>query len=97
MVNGLANENKRWKLTVVTLKEQTTRIVGDALLAASFVSYIPAFSAPFRLKLWEQTWLPRILELKIPITDGIYPLDTLTNMSEIASWANENLPSDPMS
>jgi hypothetical protein len=42
-------------------------------------------------------WLPRIEELKIPITEGIYPLDVLTTMSEMASWANENLPSDPMS
>jgi len=74
----LANENKRWKVTVGVLKGLTKLIVGDSLLAASFVSYIPAFSAPFRLKLWEQTWLPRILELKIPITEGIYPLDVLT-------------------
>ena len=74
----MANENKRWKVTVGVLKGLTKLIVGDSLLAASFVSYIPAFSAPFRLKLWEQTWLPRILELKIPITEGIYPLDVLT-------------------
>jgi dynein heavy chain len=72
-------------------------IVGDVLLAAAFVSYIPAFSAAFRNKLWETTWLPRIIELKIPITEGVVPLDILTNSAEMAQWANEDLPNDPMS
>jgi dynein heavy chain len=71
--------------------------VGDVLLAAAFVSYIPAFSAPFRLKLWRDTWLPRILELKIPITDEVTPIEILTNSAEMAQWANEDLPNDPMS
>ena len=59
---------------MISLKELATKIVGDALLAAAFVSYIPAFSAVFRLNLWKETWLPKIIELKIPITYGITPL-----------------------
>jgi len=43
-VNGLAGENKRWGINVITLKKATELIVGDALYAAAFVSYIPAFS-----------------------------------------------------
>jgi dynein heavy chain len=66
------------------LKQSQTLIVGDVLLAAAFVSYIPAFSAPFRLRLWKDIWQPRIVELKIPITEGVVPLDILTNSAEIA-------------
>jgi dynein heavy chain len=97
LTKGLANENARWKLSVIDLKAQTTRIVGDVLLAAAFVSYIPAFSAPFRLKLWLETWYPSILNQKIPITEEIKPIEILTNSAEMAQWANEDLPNDPMS
>jgi len=31
------------------------------------------------------------------LTEGIEPLDILTNPSEMAQWNNENLPNDPMS
>lgn len=72
-------------------------VIGDALLASAFVSYIGAFSAKLRLELWKQTWLPDILERKIPITDGIAPLKVLTTEAIMAKWKNENLPADPMS
>ena len=49
LVNGLSSENKRWKKNVGFLKRESDKIVGNALLASAFVSYIPAFSAPFRL------------------------------------------------
>jgi len=44
LVGGLAGENKRWGINVIALKKATVLIVGDALYAAAFVSYIPAFS-----------------------------------------------------
>ena len=61
MVNGLSGENKRWKLTVKVLTGQTKTIIGDALLASSFVSYIGAFTSEFRLNLWKNIWLPDII------------------------------------
>lgn len=48
LVNGLANENKRWGENVIRLKENTLSIIGDCLLASSFVSYIGAFNSKFR-------------------------------------------------
>ena len=60
LVNGLSGENKRWKLTVKILTGQTKTIIGDALLASSFVSYIGAFTSEFRLNLWKNNCLPDI-------------------------------------
>lgn len=45
LVNGLSGENKRWLQTVKVLKGQTLTIIGDALLASAFVSYIGAFTS----------------------------------------------------
>jgi len=38
LVNGLSGENKRWGENVVTLNENLIYLIGDVLLAASFVS-----------------------------------------------------------
>ena len=72
-------------------------VIGDAMLASAFVSYIGAFSARLRKELWKVKWLPSISEMKIPITEGIEPLKVLTTEAIMAQWKNENLPADPMS
>jgi len=71
-------------------------VIGDALLASEFVSYIGAFSAKLRATLID-SWLKNIVEMKIPITDGMTPLSFLTTEAMMAQWKNENLPADPMS
>lgn len=49
LVNGLSGENKRWGENVTKLKNNILSIIGDVLLASSFVSYIGAFTASFRV------------------------------------------------
>lgn len=49
LVNGLSGENKRWGENVSKLKNNILSIIGDVLLASSFVSYIGAFTASFRV------------------------------------------------
>lgn len=67
-----------------SLRLQTFTIIGDCLLASAFVSYIGAFNIKFRLNLWANTWLPDIIDKKIPITAGITPLGILTSESKMA-------------
>jgi dynein heavy chain len=84
LVNGLAGENKRWKQNVIDLQFNILSVIGDALLASAFVSYIGAFSARLRKELWKVKWLPDITEKKIPITEGIDPLKILTTEAMMA-------------
>lgn len=56
-MKGLAGENKRWGENVKILSSTIKSVVGNALLAAAFVSYIGAFSAKLRLELWSKIWL----------------------------------------
>lgn len=97
LVGGLADENKRWASNVETFKNDRVTMVGDALISASFVSYIGPFSAKFRKGLWEELWLPKIGERKIPSTEGVDPLGVLANDAAQATWKNEGLPADRMS
>jgi hypothetical protein len=67
------------------------------LLAAAFVSYAGPFNMFFRTQLVDESWLPDLLQRGIPSTQGIRPLDLLTDDTRKAKWANEGLPIDPLS
>ena len=79
------------------MTEEKLTMIGNTLLSAAFVSYIGPFSFTFRNDLWRDTWLPDIMELKIPLTDGVDPISILSTPSQQAVWAAEGLPADRVS
>ena len=97
LTNGLASEKERWGFTVDGLRSREVTLAGDVMLAAAFTSYIGAFGADFRLKLWKDVWLQDMIGRDIPLTANVDPLNILTNDSLIAVWQNEGLPSDRIS
>lgn len=97
LTSGLASENSRWTQTVENLKNSETTLPGNVMLAASFTSYIGAFGAEFRLRLWKKEWIQDLVSRDIPITEGLDPLWVLTSDSEAAEWQNEGLPADRIS
>lgn len=97
LTGGLADENKRWGENVLTLKDERTTMIGNALLASAFVSYIGPFNYIFRARLWKDEWIPDITEKTIPITEGIDPLEVLANAADQAVWKTEGLPADRVS
>jgi len=82
---------------VLTLKDERTTMIGNALLASAFVSYIGPFNYIFRARLWKDEWIPDITEKTIPITVGIDPLEVLANAADQAVWKTEGLPADRVS
>ncbi len=55
------------------------KLVGDVLLAASFVSYAGPFNMMFRKDLVTEKWLPDLTERGIPMTQGVMPLHMLAD------------------
>ena len=84
LVNGLADENVRWKNNVVTFQQEKITMIGNSLVSAAFVSYIGPFSAGFRNNLWREIWIPDIETLKIPFTEGVDPIGVLSTPSQQA-------------
>ena len=97
LTNGLADENKRWNINVISMKDERTTMIGDALISAAFVSYIGPFNYIFRARIWKETWLPDIISKSIPITDGVDPLEVLAGAADQAVWKTEGLPADRVS
>ena len=67
------------------------KLVGDALLAAAFVSYAGPFNMEFRKRLVNEKWLPDLTERQIPLTTGFLPLDMLADESSKVNrinWTN---------
>jgi len=97
LVNGLADEYKRWTQTVSDLKDLQIKLIGNCLLSSAFVGYVSPFSMKFRNQLWRDAWTSDIGQRAIPMTAGIDPLKILATEADIAGWQNEGLPSDRIS
>ncbi|CAG9462750.1 unnamed protein product [Pedinophyceae sp. YPF-701] len=97
LINGLAGEKQRWGETVSRFQVQEGRLVGDVLLASAFVAYAGPFSMPFRVALVSEKWTPDLVERKVPMSDGITPMDVLATDTLKAKWSSEGLPTDPLS
>jgi len=97
LVNGLSDENARWIKTLELFGIQERKLIGDVMVSSSLVSYVGAFSIAYRTSLVIEQWIPDIIERQIPMTEGVNPMNVLANEAQIASWNNENLPSDTVS
>ena len=70
------------------LTEDMKVIHGDALLAASFVSYVGPFNKFFRDKIIDANFIRFFKTENIPMSPACDPLLVLTDEAEIAEWNN---------
>ena len=97
LVNALGSESVRWANSIVELDNQIGLIIGDVLLASSFVSYVGPFNKKFRTEIMNTKFIPFFEQHGIPMSPGGNVLNILTNPAEIAQWNTQKLPSDPVS
>ena len=97
LLNGLGGEGVRWQNEVESLDMKMRLLIGDVMLASSFVAYIAPFSSAFRERLLGELWKPDLIGRGIPLTDGFDPMNLLTDASKTAGWRAEGLPADPLS
>ena len=106
LTNALSSENQRWAENILVLREDAKLLTGDVLLTSAFISYIGAFTKPFRMKLMNDIFKPFLEtefkqvcgeESKIPMSEETNPLKILTSSAEIAQWNADALPADAVS
>ncbi|KAM9335593.1 LOW QUALITY PROTEIN: dynein axonemal heavy chain 2 [Symphorus nematophorus] len=96
LVTGLAGERIRWEERVVGLEENMGYLVGDCLLAASFLSYMGPFLSNYRDELLA-IWMKEVRDLGIPCTPGFSFAVFLSKPTAVREWNIQGLPSDAFS
>ena len=61
------------------------------------LSLTGTFTSEFRRNLCNEVWLPDLIAREIPTSDGIEPLDILTDEGRVAQMQSEGLPADRIS
>ena len=96
LISGLGGEKNRWTNQSKEFREQIIRLIGDTLLACSFLSYSGPFNSEFRDMLMAQ-WKDLLKIKKLPFTDGLNVVNMLINDNDAAEWSLQGLPSDELS
>ena len=97
LIEGLGSERVRWTKDAEQLRMKSDLLIGDCLLASSFLSYTGAFSFDYRKRMVYEEWIGDIQSRGIPITDKFKVEDLLTTEVERSQWISEGLPSDELS
>lgn len=94
---GLGSERIRWTEDLEKLHDERSRLVGDCLLASSFLAYTGPFSYEFRKTMVYEDWYNDIRNREISLTENFRLEKMLTTDVEISQWNSERLPPDELS
>ncbi|KAA6358077.1 MAG: putative dynein heavy chain, partial [Streblomastix strix] len=76
LLNGLQGEHERWTQTVQDLDQSRSTLLGDALVATGYVTYLGPFTSEYRKQMAAQ-WVKYISKKGIPVkTEGEFSLDS---------------------
>ena len=96
LINGLSSEKHRWTQENKFLKQQLQKLVGDTLLACSFLTYSGPFNQDYREDLINK-WKDLLEEFDIPHTHNLQIIQMLIKDEELSEWSLQGLPSDHLS
>ena len=94
LITGLAGERTRWTMDIGKLHERGARLVGDCLLASSFLSYLGAFTTDYRSELLSRRLFEDLHKRKVPLMEPFKLETLLTTDSTIQGWVANGLPAD---
>ena len=96
LVVALGGEEVRWRENVEKLKIAYVNLDGDIIIASGSIAYLGAFTADFRESIVSK-WIEKVIEEKIPCTEGTGLVQTLGTPTEIRQWNIWGLPTDNLS
>jgi dynein heavy chain len=96
LVEGLAGERVRWERSIGGFEQDAVNVVGDAFVAAAFLSYAGVFETAYRKKLTEG-WMTQVKERNIPISDKFSFSSFLARPTDVRNWNIQGLPKDNFS
>ncbi|KOB67152.1 Uncharacterized protein OBRU01_20217, partial [Operophtera brumata] len=109
LMSGLSSERARWTIDLAALYVEQSRLIGNCLLAASFLSYAGPFSFSFRQTMIYEDWygdngiltirasrFPLCIDPQTQALTWIKKKETKNNL-KVRCWNYEGLPPDELS
>ncbi|XP_068615161.1 dynein axonemal heavy chain 2-like [Brachionichthys hirsutus] len=96
LMTALGGERVTWEEKLANLQENMGFLVGDCLLAASFLSYMGPFPSSYRDELLA-IWMKEVQDSGIPCTPGFSFAAFLSKSTTVRDWQIQGLPSDVFS
>jgi dynein heavy chain len=84
LVGALGSESERWNNAIIQLTADIEVVIGDVLLASSFVSYVGPFSKRFRERIIKENFVTFFQKNGIPFSANSSPLQILTTEAQKA-------------
>lgn len=86
LVGALGSESERWNNSIVQLTQDIEVVIGDVLIASSFVSYVGPFNRKFRERIVKENFVAFFVKNQIPFSTTATPLSILTTDAQKALW-----------
>jgi len=96
LVSGLSGERVRWEASIGTFDKLMYNLVGDALVAAAFLSYAGPFDTVYRDSL-VKGWLLTTKENEVPYSPSFDFANFLAKPTDVRNWNMAGLPADSFS
>ena len=96
LVSGLAGERERWEKSIGGFEISAVNVVGDAFVAAAFLSYAGVFETTYRAEL-TKGWMDQVKSRQIPISDKFSFSTFLSRPTDVRTWNIQGLPKDNFS
>ena len=96
LVVGLADESKRWAVSITELKADSVNMLGNSVLAAGFISYLGCFTKKYRDRLVEE-WKTFAAKNNLKYSEDFNVQRIMGDPVLIRTWQMKGLPGDTLS
>ena len=96
LTSGLKEEGERWRVSVATLGDEITALIGDVFMGSACISYYGSFTGVYRVDMIKD-WVDMCQTKDIPCSKSFALEKVLGNPVTIRSWTIDGLPTDDVS
>ena len=95
-MQSIGSEKDRWIATKKKLAEDKLSLLGDMIIATSFVNYLGPFEGSYRMKILADIWQPLNKKYQLKQTIDFNLKDILGEVEKISDWTIRGLPNENM-
>mmetsp|Transcript_11859 Transcript_11859/g.17623 ORF Transcript_11859/g.17623 Transcript_11859/m.17623 type:complete len:4548 (-) Transcript_11859:28-13671(-) len=97
LINGLSGERARWSEDSKMFDDRIRRLIGDAAITSTFLSYAGPFNQEFREHIVSKLVVEDLMERGIPMSENVDVIKFLTTPTQLGEWTLQKLPNDSYS